>query len=217
MEGIVQSKRKLYILGASHLGRELESWLKLIPQNQRNWELAGFLHSFDNKSPLDDYPSDYTILGRWEDYPLTINDYCIISVADCTWREKIYLYLKGKVTFFTFIAPSAIIGKFTTIGEGFLICPNCTISTNVKLGNSVFINCGSQIGHDVTIGDSSSVMSQVEIGGGCKIGKRVFIGSNATIIPNMTIEDDSIIGAGSVVIKRVKSGMTVFGNPAKEI
>jgi sugar O-acyltransferase (sialic acid O-acetyltransferase NeuD family) len=213
----VQNKRKLYIIGASHLGRELESWLELIPAGQREWELAGFLHSFDNKSPLEGYPTDYSILGSWEDYPLTTSDCCIISVADCKWKEKIFLHLKGKVSFFTYIAPSAIIGKFTTIGEGSFICPNSTISTNVKLGNSVFINVGSQIGHDVTIGDYSSLMANVDLGGHVILGKSVFIGSKATIIPKITVEDSSTVGAGSVVIKKVKSGTTVFGNPAKEL
>jgi sugar O-acyltransferase (sialic acid O-acetyltransferase NeuD family) len=213
----VQSKRKLYIIGASHLGRELESWLDLIPASQREWELAGFLHSFDNKSPLDAYPTDYSILGSWENYPLSTDDYCIISVANCEWREKIFLNLNGKVSFFTYVAPSAIIGKFTTIGEGSFICPNCVISTNVKLGNSVFINIGSQIGHDVTIGDYSSLMANVDLGGHVIIGKSVFIGSKATIIPKIKVEDSSIVGAGSVVIKKVRTGTTVFGNPAKEL
>lgn len=76
---------------------------------------------------------------------------------------------------------------------------------------------GTQISHDVTVGDFSSLRARVEIGGNVTLGKSVFIGSKATIIPKIKKEDTSIIGAGSVVVKKVKTGTTVFGNPAKEI
>lgn len=217
MEVIVQDKRKLYIIGASHLARELESWLELIPNEKRDWELAGYLHTYEKESPLKNHPTDYSILGKWEDFSLTKDDYCIISVSDSGWKEKIFLYLKDKTTFFTYIAPNVIIGKFNKICEGSFICPNSVISTNVNIGRSVFLNCGTQVGHDVSIGNFTSVMANVDIGGHCKIGEKVFIGSNAVIIPKITVEDNARIGAGSVVIKKVKAGTTVFGNPAKII
>jgi sugar O-acyltransferase (sialic acid O-acetyltransferase NeuD family) len=217
VEGIVQNKRNLYLIGASNFGREMESWLGLIPKGKRDWEFVGYLHSNSGDSPLIGYQTDYNILGSWEDYPFTATDYCIISVANCAWKEKIYLHLKGKVTFFTYIAPNAILGKYNIIGEGSIICPNCIVTTNVHLGKFTILNIGTQIGHDVTIGDFSSLMANVDLGGHVTLGKSVFIGSKATIIPKMKVEDSSIIGAGSVVIKKVKSGTTVFGNPAKEI
>jgi acetyltransferase-like isoleucine patch superfamily enzyme len=60
-------------------------------------------------------------------------------------------------------------------------------------------------------------MPGVDLGGHVIIGKKVFIGTKATIIPKIEIEDNSIVGAGSVVIRKVKSKTTVFGNPAKVI
>lgn len=215
MEDIVQGKRNLYIIGASHFGREMESWLDLIPENKRDWEFKGFLHTCERISPLDGYPSGYSILGNWDDYPLSKNDYCIISVADCTWKEKIFNQLKDRTTFFTYIAPNVIIGKFNIIEEGCIICPNCVVTTNVCLGKCCTLNIGTQIGHDVKIGNFSSLMPGVDLGGHVNIGKKVFIGAKATIIPKIEVEDNSIIGVGSVVIRKVKGKTTVFGNPAK--
>ena len=211
----MQSKRNLYLIGASHFGREMESWLELVPENKRDWEFKGFLHAYQDNSPLEKYPSDYSILGNWEDYPLSKNDYCIISVSDCTWKEKIYNHLKDRTTFFTFIAPNAIIGKYNIIEEGCIICPNCVITTNVYLGKCITLNIGTQIGHDVKIGNFSSLMPGVDLGGHVSIGTKVFIGSKATIISKIEVENNSIIGTGSVVIRKVKSDTTVFGNPAK--
>lgn len=210
-------KKPLYLIGASHLGRELESFLELIPEDERDFHIMGYLHNYTQISPLDGFPTSYKILGDWDSFPLKNNDYCLITVGDVSWREKLYLGLVNRASIYTFIQQSAVILKYTEIGVGCIISAHCHISTNVHLGRSVFVNGGSQIGHDVSIGDYCSIMSQVEIGGGVQIGKGVFIGSNATIIPNVVVEDNSIIGAGSVVIKKVKSGTTVFGNPARVI
>ncbi|MBO4779155.1 MAG: transferase, partial [Selenomonadaceae bacterium] len=52
--------------------------------------------------------------------------------------------------------------------------------------------------------------------GKCKIGAEVFIGSGAILLPKATVGDCATIGAGSVVLKKVRAGSTVFGNPAIE-
>jgi sugar O-acyltransferase (sialic acid O-acetyltransferase NeuD family) len=213
----MSEKRNLFIIGASNFGREMESWLELIPVLSRDWEIRGFLHYFEGKSPLGDFPTDLKIVGDWRNYPLTKNDYCIIAVADCSWKERIYHHLKGKTSFLTYIAPDVKIGKFNTIGEGSLVCPGSIITTNVTLGNCIILNIGSQIGHDCKVGDFSSVMPSVNLGGNVTVGSKVFIGTNATILPNMTIGNGATIGAGSVVLKKVSEGTTVFGNPAREI
>ncbi len=208
-------KHNLFIIGASNFGREMESWLQLIPQSERDWELKGYLHYFDGKSPLEGYPSDYKIVGDWRSFKLTRNDYCIAAVADCLWKMKIYEHLKARTTFYTYIAPDAVLGKYNTIGEGSIICPGCIITTNVILGKCVIINIGTQIGHDSVIGDFCSLMPNVDLGGKVTVGRNVFIGTKATIIPKIVIGEGATIGAGSVVVKKVKSSVTVFGNPAK--
>jgi len=212
----VQSKKKLFIIGAGSFGRELESWLHFIPKQERDWELIGYLDSVQEKGKLP-YPSDYEILGNENEYPLTKNDYVLISIANTLIREQIYNKLKGKVSFFTFISPKATIGKFNNIGEGCVICPNVVLTTNINLGKGTIVNIGSQIGHDVNIGSFSSLMANVDIAGKCIIGERVFMGSNSIIIPEKKVCSDSKVGAGSVVIRNVRPNTTVFGNPAKKI
>jgi sugar O-acyltransferase (sialic acid O-acetyltransferase NeuD family) len=213
----MSGKSKLFIIGASNFGREMESWLQLVPAGSRDWEINGFLHYFEGRNPLDGFPTGFGIIGDWRDYPLTKNDYCIIAVADCGWKERIYGHLKDKTRFLTYIAPDASVGKFNTIGEGCIICPGCIITTNIVLGNCVTLNIGTQIGHDCTVGDFSSIMPSVDLGGNVKVGRMVFIGTKATILPNMTIGNGATVGAGSTVLKKVGDGTTVFGNPAKKI
>lgn len=39
----------------------------------------------------------------------------------------------------------------------------------------------------------------------------------AVAVPHAKIRDDVYVGAGSVVMKRISAGKTVFGNPAMPI
>ncbi len=48
------------------------------------------------------------------------------------------------------------------------------------------------------------------------IGDRTYIGMNATVKQRLSIGEDVMIGMGSVVISNVKSGVSVFGNPARK-
>ena len=207
----------VYLLGATHLGRELESAIDNSPIPYKQYSILGYLHKLMGDSPLDKYPSDYTILGSWEDYPLDKSSNFILAVADPHWKKILYDHLAGKCNLISFVHYTARIGKFCQIAEGSLVTTYSVISTNVKLGKAVFVNGGSQVGHDVVIGDYTTLYSRVQVGGGCQIGSNVVIGSCATILPGIKIGDGATIGTGSVVIRNVKPGVTVFGNPAKRL
>ncbi len=208
------NKKNLYIIGAGGFGREIESWLSLVPKEDQYWNISGYLD--DNLNALDDYPSEFKVISKIFDFVFNDNDIVIITISNTKIKEYIYNNLKGKVEFMTFVSPSAIVAKFATIGEGSVICPFSIIATNTFLGKFTTINNGTHIGHDSIIGDFSSFMANVDVGGNCKIGDHCFIGSNATIIPRRTLKNNIIVGSGSIVIRNVKSG-TVFGNPAKKI
>ena len=115
----------------------------------------------------------------------------------------------------TYIHPTVIIGKRTSIGAGCIVEPNVIISNDVVIEDSVFINCNSNIGHNSNIGKYSSIMAGVTIGGHCSISNLVYIGSGTILIPSITISSKLLIGAGSVVIKNLTKQGSYFGNPAE--
>ncbi len=49
------------------------------------------------------------------------------------------------------------------------------------------------------------------------IGDRVWLGNRVTILPGVSIGDDSVIGAGTVVVKSVPSRSVAVGNPARVV
>jgi len=211
----MQNKRRLFIVGAGDLGREMESWLDLIPEGQRDWKLMGFLS--DDEEVLKSFPTDLSILGKIEEYPLYKKDYVILAIANVQSKKNVFKLLKDKVSFFTFVAPTAIIGKFSKIGQGSIIFPGAIISNNVVLGDFVNIGCGTQIGHDSIIMGFSSLMANVDVGGTCVIGEGVFLGTNCTCLPRIKIESGSYIGSGAIVTRKITRSGTYFGNPAVKL
>ncbi len=50
-----------------------------------------------------------------------------------------------------------------------------------------------------------------------KVGSDVWFGGGVTVLPGVTIGDNVVIGAGSVVVKDIPSGVVAVGNPCKPI
>ena len=205
-------KKKLYLVGAGDLGREMESWLEVLPYFHREWEIKGYLDR--NPAALDGYPTDYSIVGDPFDFNFMPDDHVLICVADTKQKKELVAKLKLKVIFFSYLAPNAILSKSVSLGEGTIICPNTCLMTNLVIGDFVFLMPGTQIGHDCIIGAYSSLMAHVDLGGHVNIGEGVFMGTKSTIIPSITVNDDIVIGTGSVVLRNLTKLGTYFGNPA---
>ena len=209
----MQSRKRLFIVGAGNMGRELESWLSLIPSEKSGWEIIGFLS--DVPDALTGFPSEFKILGTINDYPLQQEDYLLLAISDPKDKKEVYKRLEGRARMFSFIYPDVIIGKYTRIGKGCIILPGSIISNNVTLGDFITINCGTQIGHDCVIGQFSSLMSNADLGGKCILGEGVFMGTNSTCLPEKTIAPNTYVGSGAIVVRNINSPGTYFGNPAK--
>jgi UDP-3-O-[3-hydroxymyristoyl] glucosamine N-acyltransferase len=101
------------------------------------------------------------------------------------------------------------IGSCCTVVRGTL--DNTIIKDNVKIDDHV------HIAHNVYIGENALITACVEISGSVQIAKDVWIGPNSSIINRIKVGDNSYIGIGSVVIRSVPDGVTVVGNPARQL
>lgn len=217
VDTVPSSKRRLFIIGASSFGREMEGWLERVPIESRDWCIAGYLDDNPEARAVIDFPSDYDLLGNIDDTEFSDSDLCVLAIAEPKYKRDVVQKLKNRVEFLTFISPDAIIGKFNTFGEGSVVCPGSILTTNVTVGDFVTINNGCNIGHDVVVGAYASLMGSVTLSGSVQLGNDVYVGSKATITPSMSIASCSKVGAGSVVIRNVRKPSVVFGNPAKVV
>ena len=107
------------------------------------------------------------------------------------------------------------IGPYSRIRPGVILKQGSKIGNFVEIKKSI-IGKKSKVNHLSYIGDSYIGMS-TNIGAGTitcnydgikkyktKIRNNVFIGSNSSLVAPLTIEEGSVVGAGSVITKRVR-------------
>lgn len=114
-------------------------------------------------------------------------------------------------------AENVIIMDDVEVGEGALISPFVTLTSNIRIGRCFHANLYSYVEHDCVIGDYVTFAPGVHCNGNIRIGDRAYIGSGAIIRQNLTIGADAIIGMGAIVTKDVPPAVTVVGNPARII
>ena len=101
------------------------------------------------------------------------------------------------------------------IGDGALISPFVTFTSNIRIGRCFHANLYSYVEHDCVIGDFVTFAPGVHCNGNVRIGHQSYIGAGAVIRQGLTIGAGAVVGMGAVVTKDVPSNVTVVGNPAR--
>ena len=144
---------------------------------------------------------------------VTINPYVVIG-------PKVKIENNVTINSFSCLEDCKINNK-VEVGPYARLRPGTVLEEGSKVGNFVevkksIIGRQSKVSHLSYIGDSD-IGKNVNIGAGTitcnydgvkknktKIKNNAFIGSNTSLVAPVTINEDSVIGAGSVIIKNVK-------------
>lgn len=211
----------IFILGASGFSAEVTEYIE--DNNTRLQEQILINGYFDiNDQDYKRYDFLYPFLGSEKEYNFIDKPNIIIAISNPNIRKRLYDYFKGQDFLFPdFIHSSCFISKKAKIGEGAIICPFVTITSNAKIGVNFQANIYSYIAHDCTIGDNVTFAPAVKCNGNIEIGDNVYIGTGVIIKQGknnkpLKIGKNATIGAGAYVTKDIPDGMTVFGNPAIE-
>lgn len=117
------------------------------------------------------------------------------------------------------------IGDDVSIGTGSVVEHRVVIENGVRLHSNVFVpefsvlKEGCWLGPNVVLTNARYPMSPrvKEELIGPTIMPRAKIGANSTLLPGVRVGEDSLVGAGSVVVRDVPAGVVVAGNPARII
>jgi sugar O-acyltransferase (sialic acid O-acetyltransferase NeuD family) len=94
--------------------------------------------------------------------------------------------------------------SLTPPGDNCFILEDNTIQPFATIGSNVTLWSGNHIGHDATIEDHCFITSHVVVSGHVRVGAYSFIGVNATLRNSITIAPETLVGAGSVIMKDTK-------------
>ena len=140
---------------------------------------------------------------------------------DTETRKNLLKQIIGKFKNNFVIEPSfwCDYGYNIEIGENFYSNHNLIILDPAKVifGDNVFIgpNCGFYTaGHPLNIEERNKGLEYAKP---IIVSNNVWFGGNVVVMPGVTIGENSIIGAGSVVVKNIPSNVVACGNPCKVI
>ena len=210
--------KQLIIIGAGAFGREMYWHI----QNS-----IGFGTEFDVKGCIgDDFKPNIEkelglqkpLLSSVDEYEIQEDDVFICAIGSVGGRESTVRRIEEKGgKFLSVVHKTSLIHGTVKIGQGVFIGPYVLLSDNVVIHDHVMLNTHSSVGHDAVLGRYTCVMSYVDITGYCHIGEKVFLSSGCRMTPSTKIGDEAYVGIGSVVLRRVKAGAKVFGNPARVV
>jgi sugar O-acyltransferase (sialic acid O-acetyltransferase NeuD family) len=208
--------KNLIIIGAGNFGREVYAIARQSLGCGVEWTIKGFLDS--RRSILQGLGYDVGVLDSVEDYRPEPGDVFICALGEPKAKKHYAsLVIEKGGAFHTLIHPTAFLGEHTAIGAGGILCPYAVVSSHTVLEEFVTVQFHAVVGHDCRIGKWSQISPGAIISGWVTFEESVFAGSNSTCLPHSRAERDSVIGAGSVVLKRVGAGQTVFGVPARPV
>jgi sugar O-acyltransferase (sialic acid O-acetyltransferase NeuD family) len=146
-----------------------------------------------------------------------------LAIANSKIREQLANRCETDgVGFFEVRACNVVELDDVEIGEGAILCPFVTVTSNVRIGRHFHANLYSYVEHDCRIGDFVTFAPGVKCNGNITIEDHAYIGAGAMIkqgVPGrpLLIGRGAVIGMGAVVTKDVPSDSVVAGNPARAL
>lgn len=210
--------KDLIIIGAGGFGREVAWLVERINAKKQMWNLLGFAD--DAKERQGMILNSYPVLGGCEclsNYP-NVNVVCAVGAAQI--RRSIISRIEAEfpdVKYATLIDPSVECSDAVSIGNGTIVCAQTVMTVNITIGKHVILNLDCTIGHDVVLNDFVTVYPSVNVSGNVVVDSCVELGTGTQIIQGKRIGQNSIVGAGSVVVKDIPENCTAVGCPARPV
>jgi sugar O-acyltransferase (sialic acid O-acetyltransferase NeuD family) len=207
--------RVLYVYGAGGLGREVMELVTILNRQSHTW--TQLLYADDDVSGIIE--GTPVVGGRESLLGMTVASDVVLGIADPDVKSRLFRELSrnGLLAFPTLVHPDAYVSPSAGVGAGAIIQRGCSVSVAVTVGRFVFVNMGCRIGHDAQIGDFSSLMADVDLGGHDLIEESCYFGTKCTVVPGVRIGRGVRVGAASLVVHDIVDGLTVMGNPARDI
>lgn len=212
--------KQVAIYGASGCGRGI------MPLARQQWVSSSEPYHlvFVDDAPIAPECNDHPVLsyGQWLALPAT-SRHINIAVANSTVRAQLVARCETDgVAFFEVRAANVTQLDDVQLGEGAVLCPYVTLTSNIRIGRHFHANLYSYVEHDCVIGDFVTFAPGVHCNGNVVVEDHAYIGAGAIIKQGrpgqpLVIGRGAVIGMGAVVTRSVPAGTTVVGNPARPL
>jgi len=208
--------KKLVIIGAGGMGRSVYCIAKGCIGYGTEFVVKGFID--DDLSQLDNFEGYPPMLGTIDDYVIEEDDVFVCSIGDTKTKKIICEKLKARgAKFQTLIHKTAIVRQNAKIGDGCIIADFASVGADCTIGENSLVQTFAIAAHDCKIGNYVRIDTHATCVGGVVIEDTATIHTSAVVSHNVVVGEGATVAALSFVIKKVKPGITVYGNPAKTL
>jgi sugar O-acyltransferase (sialic acid O-acetyltransferase NeuD family) len=206
------------IVGAGGFGREVMPVAQqmLAARHSQGGFEAVFVVEFGDTTPVNGYrvlTADAFLAAGGE---RRFN----VAIAEHAVRRRIAeRFIAAGARPFDVVAANSVQLAGNQIGEGAILCPFTTVTSNASIGRFFHANIYSYVAHDCVIGDFVTFAPGVQCNGRVRIEDHAYIGTGAILREGsadrpIVIGAGAVVGMGAVVTRSVPPGATVVGNPA---
>jgi sugar O-acyltransferase (sialic acid O-acetyltransferase NeuD family) len=149
--------------------------------------------------------------------------YAVLAIANSATRQKLAERCAADgVQPWTVSASNVVTMYDVVIGEGAMLSPFVTLTSNIRIGRYFHANLYSYVEHDCVIGDFVTFAPGAHCNGNIHIQDHAYIGAGAIIKQGtadhpLVIGRGAVVGMGAVVTHNVLPATVVTGNPAKPL
>lgn len=213
-----QARRLFGVYGASGFGREV---MPVARSAVMRTAAAG-----DEIVFIDDGAEHREVNGQrvlsYEEFLAAAGEkFVSVAIAHAATREGIAARCAAAgLRAWTVVADTVVVMDQVALGEGAILQPFVTVTSNVVIGRYFHANIYSYVAHDCVIGDFVTFAPGVKCNGNVHVEDHAYVGTGAVIRQGtpgapIVIGRGATVGMGAVVTRSVAPGTTVVGNPAR--
>jgi len=211
---------------------QIHAWL----EKTSDYHIACFINPVDEPPVIDtdsiqrdatqfSYPTKDSFKGRplihssnWAEIlsDLNINKVLITTNEPHQRFEQINTARKNELKLINAIHPTALIMEDAILHDNIILYPNTFIGYRAELFSGVIVT-GAHVDHHNVIKECANIDPGVVFAGNVTIGLFAQIHTGTVVKNRIRIGENSILGAGTVIIKDVPDNVTVVGVPGKII
>jgi sugar O-acyltransferase (sialic acid O-acetyltransferase NeuD family) len=207
--------KRLLIIGASGLGRETLDIARVLEANAP-WRIGGFLDS--RADVLAGKQAGCAIVASPESFTPAADDVLVCAVgAPAEKRRFVEMLAARGAQFVNLLHPECDISPSARLGTGVVVMRYGRVGPDAVVADHVSIGYAAGLAHDVRVGRYCHLSGHAAANGRAVLEDEVTLGSHAVVIPDVVVGRGATVGAGSVAIRNVPAGATVFGMPATRL
>jgi sugar O-acyltransferase (sialic acid O-acetyltransferase NeuD family) len=115
------------------------------------------------------------------------------------------------------VSPHACVNEEVSLGPNTVVLDGAVVNSGARLGAACIVNTHATVEHDCRLGDNVHIAPGAVVSGGANIGGDCLIGAGAVILQRVKIAPGCLVGAGAVVLRDIEVAGTYVGNPAARI